>query len=83
MKVTIVGKRHASGTAKATGRSFDFLEFHYLGKDPYGSVEGQVGKKFTVSPDLVNFSSVQVGSSYEVQFDETGHCISMAPAAKV
>lgn len=82
MKITIIGKRHATGTAKATGKPFDFLEFHYNGKDRYGSVEGLVGKKFTANPDVVNYASVQVGGTYEVQFDENGACVGMSPVAK-
>lgn len=82
MKIEIIGKRHATGTAKATGKPFDFLEFHYLGKDRYGSVEGHVGKKFTVNPQMINYGSVQVGGTYDVDFDEMGSCCGMRPASK-
>lgn len=82
MKITIIGKRHAQGKRKSDGQSFDFLEFHYNGHDPYGSVEGLIGKKFTCNPDAIPYDSVQVGGTYDVQFDESGKVEHMAPASK-
>lgn len=82
MKIKIIGKRHATGTAKATGKPFDFLEFHYNGRDRYGSVDGLVGKKFTANPGVVDFASIQVGGEYNVEFDEAGGVVSMTPVSK-
>lgn len=79
MKLVVIGKRHCSGTAKATGKPFDFIEIHYNGKDRYGQVEGQVGKKFTMNPGIIDYSAIQVGALYDTQFDDEGVCIGMTP----
>ena len=32
MKIHVVGKAHLAGTSKKTGKPYDFIQLHYLGR---------------------------------------------------
>lgn len=78
MKITVVGKSHAKGTSKKTGKPYDFVELHYLGKDR--NVDGQAAKRLTLDPTQIPYNDIRIGADYIVEFDDRGRCVDIAPA---
>lgn len=78
MKLRIFGKSHRVGTAKSTGKPYDFIEVHY--SSPARFVDGQAAKTKTYDPSLLAYEAIIVPGDYEVEFDGDGAIISIAPA---
>lgn len=72
MKIKVIGKAHKEGISKK-GNPYNFNEFHYIGRR-YG-VEGEAGLTATLDPFLYPLASIQVGATYEVEFDNTGRVL--------
>ena len=73
MKIKVLGKAHLKGHSDRTGRDYDFLQFHYLGTDSGGS--GQAALTVSVDPGLIDYDSVVIGSTYEVDYGPRGRGI--------
>lgn len=73
MKIKVIGKAHLKGHSNRTGNDFDFLQFHYLGTDPH--VEGQAAMTVNVDPNFIDFASVVIGGTYEVDYGPRGRGI--------
>lgn len=73
MRVKVLGKSHLKGHSERTGRDYDFLQFHYLGSD--SGVIGEAAMTFSVDPGIINFDSVVIGSTYEVEYGPRGRSI--------
>ena len=71
MKIKVYGKAHLSGTAKKTGRPYDFIQIHYLGK-AFG-VEGLAATTLSLDPKQYDYGSIQVNADYDVEFDNRGY----------
>ena len=81
MKIKVIGKAHIKGHSERTGRDYDFLQFHYIGKD--ANVEGDAALTVNVDSDLINFDSVTIGGVYEVDYGPRGRgvgVVGMRPA---
>lgn len=73
MKIKVLGKAHLKGHSDRTGRDYDFLQFHYLGKD--SNVIGEAACTFSVDPSLIDFGAVNVPGLYEVEYGPRGRGI--------
>lgn len=73
MKIKVLGKAHLKGHSDRTGRDYDFLQFHYLGTD--SGVIGQAALTVSVDPGLIDYDSVVIGSTYEVDYGPRGRGI--------
>ena len=71
MKIKVEGKAHLEGTAKKTGKPYNFNQVHYLGKTR--GVEGLAAKTIALDPVEYPLNSIQVGAMYNVEFDERGY----------
>ena len=70
MKIKVYGKIHREGTAKKTGKPYNFNQIHYLGK-AYG-IEGQAACTLNLDPTVYPYTSIMVGEEYNVEFDNRG-----------
>lgn len=73
MKITVIGKQHMEGTSKKTGNPYNFNQVHY--NAPSRGVEGVAAKTLNLDPSMANYGSIQVGGTYNVEFDERGFCV--------
>lgn len=73
MKIKVLGKAHLKGHSERTGRDYDFLQFHYLGTD--SGVIGQAAMTVSVDPGLIDYDSVVIGSTYDVDYGPRGRGI--------
>lgn len=71
MKIKVYGKAHLEGTAKKTGKPYNFNQVHYLGK-AFG-VEGQAACTLNLDPGMYPFNNIMVGEEYNVEFDNRGY----------
>lgn len=78
MKVPVFGKNHRKGTAKNTGKPYDFWEIHYSG--PRRGVIGEAAITKTVDPGLFNFETMTVPGEYLIECDDQGNIISFSAA---
>ena len=74
MKIKVFGRVHLYGTSKKTGNKYDFIQLHCL--VPQRGIEGEAAKVISVSPDIVNYDSIIVGKSCDVEVDFDGRVIS-------
>lgn len=73
MKIHIEGKAHLEGTSKRTGKDFNFNQVHYLA--PARGVEGLAAKTLNLDPFMYPISGIQVGATYDVEFDDRGYVV--------
>lgn len=73
MKVTVVGKEHASGTSKKTGKPFSNTVVHVNFKK--NRVDGQAVDTVWLDDVSYPLESIQVGKIYEVDRDGRGFVI--------
>ena len=78
MRIKVFGKAHLSGTAKKTGKPYDFIQIHYLGK-AYG-VEGLAATTLSLDPKEYDYASIHVNGDYDVEFDNRGYPVTFIPA---
>ena len=76
MRIHVVGKVHRHGTSAKSGRAYDFVEVHFVA--PKRGVVGEAAQTMTMDPQLYSFDNITPGV-YEVQFDNSGTLLSMAP----
>lgn len=77
MKIKVYGKVHLSGTSRKTGNKYDFIQLHCL--VPQRGVDGEAAKVISVSPDIVNYDSIIVGKTCNVEVDFDGRVVSCVP----
>ncbi len=77
MKIKVIGKAHREGTSKRTGNDYNFNQVHY--NAPARGVEGIAAKTFSLDPGAFPYGSIQVGSEYNVEFDERGYVVAFEP----
>lgn len=78
MKIKVYGKSHLEGVAKKTGRSYDFIQIHYLAKARY--VIGDAALTLAFDPEFYPFDLIEVGKEYNVEFDNRGYVVDFSPA---
>jgi len=77
MKIKIVGKAHLVGTSKKTGKSYDFIQLHYLGKAM--GVVGNAALTQALDPSMLDFDALPVPSEAIIEFDNRGYPVEFAP----
>ena len=77
MKIKIVGKAHLQGTSKKTGKPYNFIQLHYLGR-AYGVI-GEAALTAALDPDLVDFDKLPVPSEAVLEFDGKGYPVEFTP----
>lgn len=78
MKVMLVGKSHMSGTAKKTGKPYDFNIAHIVGRS--NGVEGQSAEQIMLDPKTYPLDSLAVGKYYHLDRDGRGWVCGFEPA---
>lgn len=78
MKIKVEGKAHLQGTSKKTGKDYNFIQVHFLGKAR--GVEGLAAKTVNLDPLDYPFADVIVGGMYELEFDDRGYPVVFQPA---
>lgn len=73
MKIRVVGKAHHSGTSKKTGKPFDFIEIHYLGKGR--GIIGEAAQTAIIDPKVFRLDELVVPGDYIIEFDNHGFCV--------
>ena len=71
MKMKVLGKMHRAGTSRKTGNAYDFIQLHYLGKEP--GVEGQAACTVNIDPGLLPYEDVKIGADYNVEYGPRGY----------
>lgn len=79
MKITVIGKAHREGTSKKTGKPFSFNEVHYTVPDR--GVDGLAAKSINLDSSFCPYGSIQVGGTYNLEFNERGFMVDFAPVA--
>lgn len=77
MKVLVVGKEHASGKSKKTGKDFSNTVVHVSFKK--NRVEGQAVDIVWLDPASYPLESIKVGGTYDVDRDSRGFVIGFEP----
>ena len=73
MKVTVIGKEHASGTSKKTGKPFDANVAHVTHKK--NGVEGAAVDSVWLDPIAYPLASIQIGKTYDLDRDGRGFVV--------
>lgn len=75
MKVLVVGKSRRAGTSKA-GKDYDFTtlmcEFDQRADNTNAGVAVD---RINVSADMMNFQLIEVGATYDLDFDPDGYLL--------
>lgn len=75
MRILVVGKSHHAGTSKA-GKDYDFttlmVEYDMRANDDNSGV---VVDRINVSASMMPFALVEVGATYDVDFDRNGYLL--------
>lgn len=75
MRILVVGKSHRAGTSKA-GKDYDFttlmVEYDMRVNDDNSGV---VVDRINVSASMMPFALVEVGATYDVDFDRNGYLL--------
>lgn len=75
MRILVVGKSHRAGTSKA-GKDYDFttlmVEYDMRANDDNSGV---VVDRINVSASMMPFALVEVGATYDVDFDRNGYLL--------
>lgn len=79
MKIKVIGKAHLSGTAKKTGKPYDFVQVHYNGKAR--GVDGLAAMTLALNPKEHPLESITVGADYNVDFDNRGYPVEFTPVS--
>lgn len=77
MVIRLEGKEHRKGTSKS-GKAYDFIVLHFLGK--LRGVEGLGAVQKLVDSDLISYDDLLVGQHYELEPDLDGNIISIKVA---
>lgn len=73
MKVMVVGKEHAGGTSRKTGKVFSNTLVHVSYKKP--RVDGVAVETIWLDETAYPLDSVQVGKTYDLDRDSRGYVI--------
>lgn len=75
MRILVVGKSHRAGTSKA-GKDYDFttlmVEYDMRSNDDNSGV---MVDRINVSASMMPFALVEVGATYDVDFDRDGYLL--------
>lgn len=75
MRILVVGKSHRAGTSKA-GKDYDFstlmVEYDMRENDENSGV---MVDRINVSASMMPFSLIEVGATYDVDFDRNGYLL--------
>lgn len=71
MKIKVVGKAHFQGVSKKTGKPYDFIQLHYLGRAR--GVIGEAALTASLDPAFVDFDGMPVPCSADLEFDGRGY----------
>lgn len=75
MRILVVGKSHRAGTSKA-GKDYDFttlmVEYDMRANDDNSGVTVD---RINVSASMMPFALVEVGATYDVDFDRNGYLL--------
>lgn len=75
MRILVVGKSHRAGTSKA-GKDYDFTtlmcEYDMRANDDNSGV---VVDRINVSASMMPFALVEVGATYDADFDRNGYLL--------
>jgi hypothetical protein len=74
MKVMVLGKEHASGTSKRTGKDFDNTVVHVSFKK--NRVDGSAVDSIWLDAKSYPVEDIQVGKTYDVDRDSRGYVLS-------
>ena len=77
MKIHVVGKAHLEGTSKKTGRPYDFIRLHYLGRGR--GVIGDAAMTASLDPQLVDYNSIPIPCDAVLEFDNHGFPVEFTP----
>jgi len=77
MKIKVVGKAHLEGTSKKTGRPYDFIQIHYLGRAR--GVIGDAAMTASLDPQMVDFDCLKVPCDAILEFDGRGYPVEFTP----
>ena len=77
MKIKVYGKAHLKGTSKRTGKDYDFIQVHYLGRAM--GVDGQAALTLNLDPKEYPLHTINVGQEYNVEFDNRGYPVDFEP----
>ena len=77
MKIKVIGKAHRFGTSKKTGKDYDFLQLHYIGKER--GVEGDAALTVTLDSELYPYDKIVVGGEYNVEYGRGGYVVNFEP----
>ena len=79
MKVTVVGKRHLSGTSRKNGNPFNNSVVYVT--CPMSGVDGLSVDSLWLDAVQYPIDSIKVGSVYDVDRDSRGYIVGFSPAA--
>lgn len=75
MQILVVGKSHRAGTSKA-GKDYDFtilmVEYDMRANDDNSGVQVD---RINVSASMMPFAQVEVGTTYDIDFDRHGYLL--------
>ena len=78
MKVMVVGKEHAGGTSKKTGKPFSATLVHVSYKKMH--CDGAAVETIWLDDGLYPLEVVQVGKPYDLDRDSRGYVVGFDPA---
>ena len=73
MKVTVIGKSRKQGVSKKTGELYDICNAYVT--HPLRGAEGLVAEKVFLNPEQYDFAGIQIGKSYNLDFDANGYLV--------
>ena len=77
MKVTVVGKRHLSGTSRKTGNPFNNSVVYVT--CPQSGVDDLTVDSLWLDANQYPIDTIKIGSTYDVDRDARGYIVGFAP----
>ena len=78
MVIKVIGKSHMEGTSKRTGNQYNFNTVYFNAKAR--GVDGLAAKSTNIDGSFIRYEDIQVGGSYNLEFDERGYVMAFEPA---
>ena len=78
MKINVVGKEHAEGTSKKTGKAYSLNIVYYTAVKT--GVNGMIAERAALSAADFGFDTIQVGKAYNLEYDNRGFVSDFYPA---
>lgn len=77
MIIKVIGKSHREGVSKKTGNPYNMNTIFFNAKAR--GVEGLASKEAIIDPAFCGYEAIQVGGSYNLEFDERGYVMAFEP----